>query len=94
VKLLEIRAGNKLSLSMKACDQSAGTEVSVRQDGRNLLKRSLEQAECLDAQGRRIGALTGVLLEDSKVRVTRHGVSRRDRLSSPDMWEMKQLKGG
>jgi len=95
VKLLQIRDDKKLSLSMKACDQASGGEVSARQDGRHLLKRSLEQAECFDAQGRKVGALTGVLLEDSGVKVSRRGgVSRMNRMSSPDMWEMKQLKGG
>lgn len=93
VKLLQMRGG-KLSLSMKECDQTTGRAVSQQEDGRNLLKRSIAQAETLDAQGRRIGALTGVLLDDSHIKVRKGAGITRNRMPSPDMWELKQLKGG
>lgn len=44
--------------------------------------------------GRRIGGLTGVLLDDSKIKIGKRGGVSRNRMPSPDMWEMKQLKGG
>lgn len=68
---------------------------SYQEGGRHLLRKSLEQTECFDAQGRRIGPITGILLDDSNVKISRRtGGLSRNRMPSPDMWELKQLKGG
>ena len=81
---------------MKACDQSTGGELKTNTNGRSLLKKTLEQPHVFDAQGRRIGALTGILLEDSGIKINKKSgiTARPKRMPSPDMWEMKQMKGG
>ena len=47
-----------------------------------------------DDQNRRIGSITGILLDDTNIKISRRGGLTRNRMPSPDMWEMKQLKGG
>ena len=94
VKLSEIREGGKLSLTMRNINQENGAEV-----GRMSLSKVKRDQVKYDDQGRKIGALTGILLEESTFKMSKKdGLQalkpRGPRLKSPDMWEMKQLKGG
>mmetsp|Transcript_34694 Transcript_34694/g.53199 ORF Transcript_34694/g.53199 Transcript_34694/m.53199 type:complete len:170 (-) Transcript_34694:2318-2827(-) len=96
VRLGAIKEGGKLSLEMKNISQDNGEEiVNLREMGRKVKHEQFK----LDPHGRKIGVITGVLLEDSDVKIGKgDGLQalnkRMPRLSSPDMWEMKQLKGG
>lgn len=94
VKLIQVRLDGKLSLSIQDCDQFTGTENLAKRDGRSQIQKQLVQPEKFDAQGRRIGPLTGILLEDTNIKISKRGGLSRARMPSPDMWEMKQLKGG
>ena len=60
------------------------------------MKQSLALPPKFDSLGRKIGALTGVLLEDSGIKINKHkgqGIQLAN-MSEQEMWEMKQLKGG
>jgi predicted RNA-binding protein with RPS1 domain len=66
-KVTQIRDDGKLSLSMKQVDQASGSELERNDAGRKLLQNSLAKIDCFDAEGRRVGPITGILLEDSKI---------------------------
>ena len=51
--------------------------------------RLIAQKERFDAQNRRIGALTGILLEDTNIKISKKDGISRNRMPSPDMWEMQ-----
>ena len=80
VRLIEVRHDGKLSFSMREAN---------RRDDRSTPK--LEPK--IDEYGRRIGAITGILIDDLVMVGKRQEVRRIDRENSPDMWERKQLKG-
>ena len=79
VKLIDIKENGKLSFSMKETDPYA-------KNGNKLESK-------VDEMGRRIGAITGILIDDSIKVGKRQEIRRIDRENSPDMWERKQLKG-
>ena len=75
---------------MKECDQKSGHDLNganTRRLGGN--KFVLEPK--IDGQGRKIGTITGILLEDTQIKISKKGglVGRGKRMASPDMWEMK-----
>lgn len=86
VKLLDIKVDGKLSFSIKDADEG-------RAELKGSVKKTFEAK--FDELGRRIGPITGILLDDTHTRITKkHQLKRADREPSPDLWEKKQLKGG
>ena len=92
VKIIQIRDDGKLSLSIKDVDQRTGKDLYQR---RPKQPDGTQQTFTLDSQGRRVGLITGILIDDTNIKVNRRGgVARVENANAPDMWEMKQLKGG
>lgn len=78
-KLIDIKENGKLSFSMKETDPRA--------------KNNGKLEPKMDEMGRRVGPITGILIDDLVKVGKRQEVRRIDRENSPDMWERKQLRG-
>ena len=79
VKPIDIKENGKLSFSIKEIDPSARSSNKLEPK--------------VDEMGRRIGPITGILIDDLVKVGKRQEVRRIDRENSPDEWERKQLKG-
>lgn len=96
VQLTQIRDDGKLSLSMRNIDQRSGQLIDIAKsfDLGTTRTSSDELPYKLDSQGRKVGPITGILLEDTNVKINkRSGLEttgkRMPRMNSPDMWELK-----
>lgn len=96
MQLTQIRDDGKLSLSMRNIDQRSGQLIDIAKsfDLGTTRTSSDELPYKLDSQGRKVGPITGILLEDTNVKINkRSGLEttgkRMPRMNSPDMWELK-----